>query len=239
MRPVDSGVPRTAQEAVAEYLRSAILAGEIAPGARLAQSEIAASLRLSITPVREALRDLAMEGLVDIDRFRGAVVHVPTLSELEEIFLIRQRLIPLSNELGVVRITEEEKAECAALIAQMAIAADEVAWSILNRQFHGVLDNAARSPRLMEILRRLSDVATLYIHLTLGEEGNRRAEAEAEHRELLDAYARRDADAATLLHLRHFEGTLRTARRKLMELERARPGIVTPSPPAATKTLTS
>jgi DNA-binding GntR family transcriptional regulator len=236
MHPVDSGSPRTAQQAAAEYLRSAILAGDLAPGARLAQSEIAAALRLSITPVREALRDLAMEGLVDIDRFRGAVVHVPTLSELEEIFLIRQRLIPLSSELGVARITEEELAESAALIAQMTVAADEVAWSILNRQFHRVLDNAARSPRLTEILRRLSDVATLYIHLTLAEEDDRRAEAEAEHRELHDAYGRRDADAATRLHLRHFEGTLRAARRRLMEPERGRPGVVAASPTARSRT---
>jgi DNA-binding GntR family transcriptional regulator len=213
---MSAAVPRTAQETVAEYLRSEILAGRLAAGSRLQQSEIAQRLGVSITPVREAFRDLVMEGLVDFDRFRGAVVHVPSIAELDEIFVIRQRLIPLSCELGVSRITPEELDECESLMRQIE-AADAVTWSILNRQFHRILDHAAGNGRLTEILWRLADVATLYIHLTLEDNTHRRNDAEREHRELLDAYRNGDAAVATRVQLEHFEGTTRAAREKLME----------------------
>ena len=217
MRGVEGAGPRTAQETVREHLRAAILAGELAPGSRLAQSEIAARLKVSITPVREALRDLRMEGLVDVDTFRGAVVHVPTVAELDEIFAIRRRLVPLAVEQGVAHITEDELASCRKLVAQMEATDDWVEWSRLNRELHMVLDDASRNRRLAEILGRLADIAALYIHLTLGDESGRRAAAEREHRELVDAFERRDADAALRLYLEHFEGTMRAAGELLSE----------------------
>lgn len=212
-------IPRTAQESVKEYLRSAILAGELAPGSRLAQSEIAATLKVSITPVREALRDLRMEGLVDVDTFRGAVVHVPTLRELEEIFAIRSRLVPLAIELGVSNITDDELARCRKLAAEMHEVTDSVDWGLLNRSFHTILDESSRNRRLADILRQLSDVAALYVHLSLGDETDRRDEAENEHEALIEAFATQDVEQATHLYLTHFEGTLRRARQHLSRPE--------------------
>jgi DNA-binding GntR family transcriptional regulator len=221
MRVENKGAPRTAQETVREYLRSAILAGEMVPGSRLGQSEIAAALNVSITPVREALRDLRMEGLVDVDTFRGAVVHVPTLRELDEIFAIRSRLVPLSIELGVANITDEELSRCRGLLTEMEATRDWVRWSILNRELHRILDDAARNRRLADILGQLADVAALYIHLSLGDESDRRADAEVEHRELVEAYAQRDAAQAAHVYHEHFEGTLRTAGHQLALLDAA------------------
>lgn len=224
MPTLEGASPPTTQEWVAERLRASILSGEYEPGRRLAQSEIASSMKVSITPVREALRDLAMEGLVDIDRFRGAVVHVATLTELEEIFAIRQGLIPLSARLAAEQITETELDGCSAILTQMETTQDEAEWSLLNRRFHGALDAAGRNSYLTEILRRLSDVATVYINLTLGGGDDRRGEADAEHRALLQAHAERDPDRATRLYLCHFEGTLRRARMTLREAEAAPDG---------------
>jgi DNA-binding GntR family transcriptional regulator len=215
----DVRIPRTAQESVKEYLRSGILAGELAPGTRLAQSEIAATLKVSITPVREALRDLRMEGLVDVDTFRGAVVHVPSLRELDEIFAIRQRLVPLAIELGVSNITDDELAQCRRLVDEMHQTTDSVHWGLLNRRFHNILDESSRNRRLAEMLRQLSDVAALYVHLSLDDESDRRGEAEHEHGALVDAFASQDVGLATSLYLGHFEGTLRRARQHLTRLE--------------------
>lgn len=215
MRSLVGGLPRTAQAAVREHLRARILAGELEPGSRLAQSEIARDLSVSITPVREALRDLSMEGLVDVDPFRGAVVHIPTYEELESIFAIRQRLVPLAVELAVVHITADDLDQCERLVKQMEGTPDWVEWSMLNRDFHNVLDGAGRNAPLAGILRQLSDVASLYIVHSLEDEAARRAEAESEHRNLIDAYARRDTDLALELYLAHFAGTLRVARHHL------------------------
>jgi DNA-binding GntR family transcriptional regulator len=209
-------LPRTAQATVREYLRGRILAGEFAPGSRLAQSELARTLNVSITPVREALRDLSMEGLVDVDPFRGAVVHVPSYEELESIFAVRQRLVPLSVELGVVNIRSDELEECESLVKEMEAASDWVEWSMLNRDFHNILDQASRNRPLANILRQLSDVAALYVHRTLENQADRRAVAQSEHRDILDAFARGDADRALDLFLAHFDGTLRIARNHLM-----------------------
>lgn len=87
---------RTAQENVLQYLRHAIVSGRLPPGTRLVQAELAATLNISVTPIREALRELGAIGLVDLDPFRGAVVHTPTLAELEDIFEIRAALLPLN-----------------------------------------------------------------------------------------------------------------------------------------------
>ncbi|MEV6216682.1 GntR family transcriptional regulator [Nocardia sp. NPDC051833] len=211
MRGLEDVTPRTAQEAVAERLRRDILSGRCEPGSRLAQSEIAAAMKVSITPVREALRELATEGLVDVDRFRGAIVHTPTAEELREVFAIRQRLIPMATELGVRSITARELSACELILNEMEATADDSEWSLLNRSFHRALDGASRTQHLTGILHRLDDIAMLYIRLSLGEQVARRSEAEAEHRALLHAYLDRDADTAIQLYLEHFKGTLRTA----------------------------
>lgn len=212
-----SPLARTAQELVADRLRSELLSGVYPQGARLAQSEIAARLNVSITPVREALRDLVMEGLVDIDRYRGAVVHAPSQRELFDVFAIRKQLVPLSTGLGVVRITPAEIETCAAILARMEASHDDEEWSLLNREFHRTIDAISGNQHLVDILHRLGDVAMLYIRLTIGGETERRTDAESEHRALLNAYVTGDAEEATSIYLAHFDGTLRAAEAHLFD----------------------
>src|SRR5688572_20697813 len=84
--------PRTAAEAVATRLRQEIQAGEHAPGTPLRQTEVARRLGVSTTPVREAFALLQADGLVRIDRYRGAVVFRPTAEELRDAYEIREAL---------------------------------------------------------------------------------------------------------------------------------------------------
>src|SRR5690242_7828107 len=87
-----SGGRRTAHEFVRESLRRAILRGDLTGGERLIQADIAATLEVSTTPVREALRDLAAEGLISLDRHRGGVVRGLNWEDMEEIRKIRHQL---------------------------------------------------------------------------------------------------------------------------------------------------
>ena len=85
-----SATRQTAHEYVREVLRRAILSGDIPVGSRLVQAELATTLEVSTTPVREALRDLASEGLIQFDPHRGAVVSELSGEELQEIYEIRR-----------------------------------------------------------------------------------------------------------------------------------------------------
>lgn len=140
-----ASVRRTAQELVRDTLRTAILNGEIPAGTRLVQADLAEQLQVSTTPVREALRSLAAEGLVKLDAHRGAVVRRLDDTEVLEIFELRCLLEPAVLERAISRISDEQIDETAAIEAELSAETDPARWSQLNRQFHGVFMTAAQS----------------------------------------------------------------------------------------------
>lgn len=205
---------RTAHRTVTDLLRDAILSGRLAGGERLVQSEIASQLQVSVTPVREALRDLASEGLIRFDAFRGATVHAPTADELEEIYGLRQILVPVAVRYAVANISDDEIAEARELAEQMAAAEDPAAWLDLNRRFHLALDAPARKPILHDILRRLADLSSLYVGVSISATDERRR-ADDDHRKIIEAYEARDVEAAVAMALEHLDGTIRAVLRSL------------------------
>jgi DNA-binding GntR family transcriptional regulator len=210
------GGVRTAHRTVTDRLREAILSGELPGGTRLVQSELAASLAVSVTPVREALRDLVGEGLVEFDPYRGATVHEPTLEELEEIYELRSLLTARTVAEGVQRITDDELAAAESLHREMKAQSDPATWLDLNRQFHHVLDAASRRPLYQEVLGRLADLSALYVGVSISGSKSRRKQANSDHAELIAAYRDRDADAAVELALRHLGDTVEVARARLL-----------------------
>ncbi|HEY9657170.1 MAG TPA: GntR family transcriptional regulator [Allocoleopsis sp.] len=204
--------PRTTQATVTEYLRQAILLGRLPGGTRLLQTELAEALNVSATPVREALRELSTQGLIEFDAFKGATVRMPTLSLLEEIYEMRSVLIPLSVKKGIDRITQQQIKSAEALLDQMEATSNHEEWVDLNRQFHTVLDDATQTTQLKDVLRRLSDLSAIYINLSFTEQPLRKEESEQEHRAILDAYQRKDLETAVNLTLTHLNGTLDAAR---------------------------
>src|SRR5687767_15583832 len=116
----NTGGRRTAHEFVKDSLRRAILRGDLSGGARLIQADLAAMLNVSTTPVREALRDLATEGLITLDRHRGGVVRELNWQEMEAIRLIRHQLEPLAVRLVVENITDAELDEAERFRGRMA-----------------------------------------------------------------------------------------------------------------------
>lgn len=183
------------------------MTGQIQAGERLVQADLARQLRVSTTPVREALRDLAAEGLIRLDAHRGAVVRELSKEEAEEVYRIRRLLEPEVMRRAVEWITEEELERADRIQALADAEEDPTRWVEYNRQFHNVFAEAARSPRLASIVEALQGSASMYILAAMLHGGRRIDVANTQHREILDAVRARDADAVEEAILSHILGT--------------------------------
>lgn len=199
---------RTAHEYVRTELRSAILNGELADNTRLLQSEIGRQLGVSTTPVREALRDLATEGLVIFDAHRGALVRALSLGEVREIYQLRMVLEPLLVERVVDPISNEALDRAHTLWQQMEKEADTSVWVQHNHAFHMVLAEPAAGSRLFKILKGLRDTASKYVGASLKANPDQRIRANAEHGRMLELFRQRDTDALAELTIEHLHSTL-------------------------------
>lgn len=199
---------RTAHQLVLDTLRRAILTGTIPSGTRLVQADIADQLQVSTTPVREALRDLATEGLIKLDAHRGAEVKSLSGDEIAEIYRLRRLLEPDAMRMAVELITDDEIAAAGAVQDEADAEQDTAAWVDLNHRFHTIFLKASRSQRLASILQALHDAAGMYIAATLVHDGDRLSEANCEHRDLLGAVRARDADAAVDIQMAHVRRTM-------------------------------
>lgn len=199
---------RTAYEHVRATLRAAILDRTLPAGVRLVQSDLAAQLGVSTTPVREALRDLATEGLVLFDSHRGAVVRPLDIGEVREIYELRMTLEPLMVGRVIDRITAEQLDRAEELAGRMRTESDMSVWVNLNRDFHAVFSDVDAQSRLAQILAGLRDSAAGYVAVSLDARREQVEEANEEHREMLEVYRRRDREAAVELTLQHLRSTL-------------------------------
>jgi DNA-binding GntR family transcriptional regulator len=173
---------------VAAALHELIITGEFESGARLRQRELASRFGVSLTPVREALRRLQSEGLIQYDVHRGATVTGTIFTPTEENFQVRAALEPLAAGLAATRITSEEIAELRQINDELRTRTerDEAAQE-LNRRFHFVLYEAARSPLLLALLRLLWRSLTPRINRPL-------AVSVSQHDEMLAALERRSRE---------------------------------------------
>lgn len=202
-----SSTRQTAHEFVRSVLRRAILNGELGGGTRLVQAEIAATLDVSTTPVREALRDLATEGLVQFDPHRGAIVSELSVDDVHDIYDIRMVLEPLAMRQAVPLLSEALLARLRELHRTMLDEPHSADWVDRNRVFHMAVYETAASPRLAAIIRNLQDASVMYIGASLKDKPSLRDEANHDHADILAALESRDADAAVAALTEH----LRTA----------------------------
>jgi DNA-binding GntR family transcriptional regulator len=199
---------RTVHEFVHNALRAAVLDGTLTGGARLVQSELAQQLGVSTTPVREALRDLATEGLVVLDPHRGAVVRSLDIEEVRELYELRMTLEPLMVRRVAASLTDERLDRAAELHGRMEEPWDPQTWSRLNRDFHALFSETADSSRLASILTSLRDSAAPYVAMSLVARPEQASQANAEHAEMVEAYRAGDVDRAVELTLGHLRSTL-------------------------------
>lgn len=201
----------TVESEVAERIRRAILTGELLPGTRMRQAELAERMSISITPIRTALRQLAAEGLIEIEPRRTVQVHQPSAAELAEIYEIRALLEPACMKKSVKRISEEDLAYVEERVEAMDASPDLREWDVQNREFHAALINASGSPRLIAILTNLLSLATIGMRASGVLTPGRMREANEEHRAMLAACRDHDPDAARAMTLKHLRTSMKLA----------------------------
>ncbi len=198
-------MPRTVKDSVVKTLRDEIISGDLVPGQYLRLEEIAARYDVSTTPVREALRDLEAEGLVTIFPHRGAVVTQLSPGELQDIYDIRVVLEEMATRLAVPLMTEDNLAELTSLVDQMESNIDDVVSVVeLNHQFHLALYAASGRSHLCELNRILRYRTQHYLHVFIVEvEVGHLPRTQGEHRAILEACQRGDAEQAAALVREH------------------------------------
>ena len=135
-------------------LRERILSNDIAPGTRLVMRDVANRYEASDIPVREALRMLERDGLVETAPYRGARVTTLTAKEVEETYFIRSHLESIATGLAAERITDAELAQLDVLMTRMRAAVDAQdgpTFSDLNREFHRTIVASCGNDMLREL----------------------------------------------------------------------------------------
>jgi len=203
---VTEQVASVASLRIADGLRRAILAGELQPGTRVRQVDVAARYGASRLPVREALRILASDGLVTLVANSGAWVSQLDEHECAEIYEIRERLEPLLLRESLPHLTEEDVRTLAGLAEDMERQSEVEAFLRLDREFHLLSYSRAETLMLSPMIDRLWNTTQHYrraFALVVGTEGRRAVHLE--HHLLVDAILREDAlDAERVLagHIR-------------------------------------
>ena len=148
------------RDVVFNTLRQAILRGELKPGERLMEIQLANKLGVSRTPIREALRKLELEGLVLMIPRRGAEVAEITEKSLRDVLEVRRALEELSVKLACERITEEQIAdlkEAAKDFEKVLKSGDVTAYAEADVKFHDIIYYATDNQRLISLLYNLRE----------------------------------------------------------------------------------
>jgi DNA-binding GntR family transcriptional regulator len=215
---------RTKGELVYEQVRKRILEGNYAPGERISMSAIARELGVSDIPVRESIKRLQAEGLLDYETHKGAVVSQLSTTEIEELFAIRAELEALALRNAAASITPARLAELRRLLDAM-IAAEErqdaVAYGELNREFHFAIHNAQPYRKLSVMIENLW-ASTDWCRRIFTADTGYLPYSNAEHEAIVTALERHDAETAEAVLRAQKQRALRWLLDHVDEQERSR-----------------
>ena len=206
MSLIDSDLARSQQ--IANSLKEEILSGKFPPGVRIRQEDIAEQFGASRSPVREALRILEAEGLINLVAHTGAWISHLSLAECEEMYQLRERIEPLLLRLSIAHISDETILKLQELAGEMEATSDVEKFLKLDREFHLLSYSGAETVLVGEMVNRLWNTTQHY----------RRAysqmmaassfkPAHYEHHLLLAALKKRDADDAERILFGHIRRT--------------------------------
>jgi DNA-binding GntR family transcriptional regulator len=202
--------------AIHRHLREAILHGELGAGAEISQVKLAEEFGVSRGPVREALRLLEREGLVQAELNRRVRVAPLTPTDLEELYALRISTESLGIRTTVPHLTAEDIASLHADIEQMGalVGKDMVTWEKVHRHFHHTLV-AYSGDRIVRLIEQLSDHAERYRLVYFSQGPRIWSHGDAEHREIVAASEAGDPPEAAAALARHLA---RTASSVLMQV---------------------
>ncbi|MGP6157260.1 MAG: GntR family transcriptional regulator [Vulcanimicrobiaceae bacterium] len=199
--------PRSLREQIYHRLRTAIFTGELAPGAPVIEADVAASLGVSRTPVREALRRLESEGMLEPRGARGTVVRELEREEVECMFDIREALETIAAQRASRRMSERDYAELERLLERMKKHVDDpTELEDLDTQFHARILSHADGKRLQKMLGDLRGDILLWRFIALGTH-ERRHEIVEEHSAMVAAMRSHDDAAVARATSRHIQNT--------------------------------
>ena len=207
LSPENVSVPLQAvTKASAVYIetRSRILKGTLAPGSAVNQEALAADLGVSITPLREALRRLEMEGLIRLEAHRTMIITPLTSQELDEMYAIRTELDPFAAGLAAANAPESQL-ELIQRLARQKTVIDPVLQLGRNREFHRAVYSSCANGALISLLDQLWDRTDRYRLILVREELMDGPTSRQEHIDIADAIAARRADLSAPLMRAHIE----------------------------------
>jgi DNA-binding GntR family transcriptional regulator len=204
-------IPRAnLHEQVANRLRQMLVEGRIPPGAKLNERELSEVLQVSRTPLREAIKMLAAEGLVELLPNRGAIAVELGEEDVRNTFEVMAGLEAMSGELAAQRVTDDELAEIRAMHFEMMAAytrRDLPAYYRLNAQIHRAINAAAKNPVLSATYDRVN-ARLQALRFRSNQDGEKWKAAVKEHEQMVEALAARDAAAMRRVLAAHLKNKL-------------------------------
>jgi DNA-binding GntR family transcriptional regulator len=191
-------VEGTISDHVTDIIRDAILDGVFEPGSWLREMSLAEGLKVSRTPVRDALRTLAAEGFLTLRANQGAVVSALTTDDIIELYSVREVLEGLTARLAARRASPAAVAELDELMVRIRAAGEAGRTEELaemNQEFHRIMRQMANNRYLARSLSQVANAVRRFRHTTYELPG-RTAESIAEHEEVARAIREKDAEAA-------------------------------------------
>lgn len=188
-----------------ESVRERILKGELAPGSRLVIRQLAFEHHTSDIPIREALRMLERDGLVEIRPYRGARVVNLSEEEIEEGYLIRGHLESLATRTAVGHLTDQHFQQLDRCLRDMGKALDRgdgLGYAEINREFHGLIFSASPHRRLQDLIENIWDGQRGY-QMVFRLSPDWQWTSYQEHQQIVRALREGDADAAAEIALEH------------------------------------
>ena len=210
---------RPIREIAYEVLKHAIITGEIPAGERIVETDYADRLHISRTPLREALRKLERDGLVEYMPRRGVVVRAFTIDDVEEIYTIRNALEMLTLPAIIERATAEDIASLRERLQVMdnLVASGSIEdLSPLAREFHTELTSISGLNRILRVIEGQDEYIKRFSAMAIRQE-NRLKESHAEHHRLVDLIEAKDLEGFKELMAHHIEESKRNCLKALTE----------------------
>ena len=190
-----------------EQLKHAIITGQIPAGSRIVETVYADQLHISRTPLREALRKLELDGLVHYELRRGVIVNAFTLSDIDEIFTIRNAMMMLLLPSVVEKAKPEDLDNLNTILKKMDAALEKddcEALAILNRQFHDSFEHISDKKRILSVIDGQQEYIIRFSAVAIQSLPHRQ-NAHEEHHEMVRLLEAKDLEALKTLMQNHLE----------------------------------
>lgn len=197
------------REMVFDVLMDAIMSGQLPPGERLMEVQLAEEMGVSRTPVREAIRRLELEGFVVMIPRKGAYVAGLSIKDIVNIFEIRTALEQLAVSLAAERMTDDDLETLERMVVELSESAKEAdveEWTELDKKFHQLIYEYSRNDRLIQMMNNIIEQINRYRIISLSNPEVRQHSID-EHKKIVEAMAERNITAAEQAAREHLTNT--------------------------------